>query len=158
MGLLLFCKKNQNYFCFSTSLSINIVQSKCSWYTFVAYTISWFVCLSVYRESFPGSAGQMSVWKLYCGKMADWIWMLFVMVIGVGQGMGVLDGGGDHGRGMGSFWGKCGASNRNKCGIATCSSKITLRSTCFVLHEKQKNRDDKFSDKACFQPKLQLRL
>jgi len=30
--------------------------------------------------------------KVYCGKTADWIWMTFGMVSGVGQGMGVLDG------------------------------------------------------------------
>jgi len=28
---------------------------------------------------------------VYCGKTADWIWMLFGMVSGVGLGMGVLD-------------------------------------------------------------------
>jgi len=33
----------------------------------------------------------LSVQKVYCGKMADWIRMLFGMVSGVGQGMGVLD-------------------------------------------------------------------
>jgi len=32
---------------------------------------------------------------VYCGKTADWIRMLFGVVSGVGQGMGVLDGGGD---------------------------------------------------------------
>jgi len=29
---------------------------------------------------------------VYYGKMADWIWMPFGMVSGVGRGMGVLDG------------------------------------------------------------------
>ena len=36
--------------------------------------------------------------------MAEWIRMLFGMVSGVGRGMGVLDWGGDHRRGRGSFW------------------------------------------------------
>ena len=39
-------------------------------------------CLSVGR----------SVRRVYCGKTADWIWMSFRVVIGVGRGMGVLDG------------------------------------------------------------------
>ena len=34
----------------------------------------------------------LSVQKVYSGKTADWIQMLFVMVDGVGRGMGVLDG------------------------------------------------------------------
>jgi len=33
--------------------------------------------------------------KVYCGKMADSIWMLFGVVSGVRRGMGVLDGDGD---------------------------------------------------------------
>jgi len=41
--------------------------------------------------------------------MADWIRMPFGVVSGVGQGMGVLDRGGDHQRGRGIFGGKCGA-------------------------------------------------
>ena len=39
------------------------------------------VCLSV----------CLSVWKVYSGNTTDWIRMLFGMVSGVGQGMGVLD-------------------------------------------------------------------
>ena len=46
--------------------------------------------------------------KVYCGKMADWIWMPFGMVSGVGRRMVVLDGGGEHQRRRGSFGGKCG--------------------------------------------------
>ena len=38
----------------------------------------------------------LCVWKVYCGKTADWIQMPFGEVSGVGEGMGVLDGGGDH--------------------------------------------------------------
>ena len=45
-----------------------------------------------------------SVHKVYCGKMADWIWMPFGMVSGVSQGMDVLNGGGYCRRGRGSFW------------------------------------------------------
>jgi len=30
-----------------------------------------------------------------CGNTADWIWMPFGVVSGVGRGMGVLDGSGD---------------------------------------------------------------
>jgi len=33
----------------------------------------------------------LSVWKVYCGKTADWIRMPFGMVSGVGRGLGVLD-------------------------------------------------------------------
>jgi len=40
------------------------------------------VCLSV----------CLSVWKVYCGKMTDWIRMLFRVMNGVGRGMAVLDG------------------------------------------------------------------
>jgi len=43
-----------------------------------------------------GRSVCLSDWKVYCGKMADWIQMLFGMVSGVGRGMGVLDGVGDH--------------------------------------------------------------
>ena len=34
----------------------------------------------------------LSIPKAYCGKTADWIWMPFMMVSGVGRGMGVLNG------------------------------------------------------------------
>jgi len=37
----------------------------------------------------------LSVRRPYCGKTADWILMPFGVVSGVGQGMGVLDEGGD---------------------------------------------------------------
>jgi len=33
-----------------------------------------------------------SVWWMNCGKRADWMWMPFGAVSGVGQGMDVLDG------------------------------------------------------------------
>jgi len=41
--------------------------------------------------------------KVYCGKMADWIWMTFGIVSGVSRGMVVLDVGGDHRRERSSF-------------------------------------------------------
>jgi len=41
------------------------------------------------RIFLPGLLGHLSGDDL---KMADWIWMLFGVVSGVGQGMGVLDG------------------------------------------------------------------
>jgi len=47
----------------------------------------------------------VSVQIVYCGKMADWIWMPFGMLTGVSQGIGVLDldVSGNRPRGMGSF-------------------------------------------------------
>jgi len=51
------------------------------------------VCLSV----------CLSVWKVYCGKTADWIWMPFRVVSGVGRLMGVLDGWWSSKKGQ--FWG-----------------------------------------------------
>jgi len=65
------------------------------------------VCLSICR----------SLRKLYCGEMADWIRMLFGVVSGVGRGMGVLDGGSDRRRVIGSFGGECGASHHNQWGL-----------------------------------------
>jgi len=50
------------------------------------------VCLSVCQSV------NRSVRKVYCSKTADWIWMPFGVVSGVGRGMGVLDGGGDRQR------------------------------------------------------------
>jgi len=44
---------------------------------------------------------------VYCEKMADWIQMLFRVVSGVAQGMGVLDG-------VGSFGSEFGASCCNQ--------------------------------------------
>jgi len=52
-----------------------------------------------------------------CGKMADWILMPFGMVSGVGLGMGVLNFGGDHRRGRGSFGGEFGASHCYQWGL-----------------------------------------
>jgi len=52
---------------------------------------------------------------VYCGKTADWIWIPFGVVSGVGRGMGILDMGGDRRRGRGIFGGKCEASHCNRC-------------------------------------------
>ena len=50
----------------------------------------------------------LSVWKVYCGKTADWIQTPFGMVSRVDRGIGVLDRGSDHRRGRGSFGGEVG--------------------------------------------------
>jgi len=42
-----------------------------------------------------GLSVGLTVLKVYCGKMADWIRMSFGMVSGVSRGINVLDGGGD---------------------------------------------------------------
>jgi len=55
--------------------------------------------LSVYVCQLIGLSDQ----KVYYGKTAEWIQILFGMVSGVGRGMGVLDGVGYHQRGRGSF-------------------------------------------------------
>ena len=39
------------------------------------------------------------------------------VISGVGRGMGVLDGGGYHGREKGQFWGEFGASHCNEWGL-----------------------------------------
>jgi len=57
------------------------------------------------------SVGQFVRW-VNCGKVADWMWMPFGVVSGVGRGMGVLD----YRRGKGSSGGKCGASHCNQWG------------------------------------------
>jgi len=46
----------------------------------------------------------LSVQRVYCGKTADWIWMSFGVMNGVGRGMGVLDGV-ESVKGKGQFWG-----------------------------------------------------
>jgi len=47
-------------------------------------SVCWSDCQSV----------GLSVCRVYCGKTADWIWMLFGVVSGVGPVMGALDGDG----------------------------------------------------------------
>ena len=68
---------------------------------------------------------------MYCNCVSKWIRMPFEAVSGVGQGMRVLDGGGDRQRGRGSFGGKRGPSlcNQWDClreGRRRGSSQITL--------------------------------
>jgi len=86
------------------------------------------VCPSV------GRSVCLSVCKVYCGKTADWIWMPFGMVSGVGRGMGVLNGGSDRRRRRGSFgvnlgFGHSIVTNRD---LATRLFPITLGSTCWM--------------------------
>ena len=78
----------------SASLPINIIERKHFWNRVVAYPI----CRSVGLSDIC-----WSVQRVYCGKTADWIQMLFGVVSGIGQGMGLLDGGSDRQRGRGSF-------------------------------------------------------
>jgi len=47
---------------------------------------------SIEVEHSPRPSVGLSLWKAYCGKMAEWIRMPFGMVSGVGRGMGALDG------------------------------------------------------------------
>ena len=56
-----------------------------------------------------GRSVSLSVRRVNCGKKADWIWMPFGVMSGVGRVMGVFDGGGDRRRegtvlGMGTLW------------------------------------------------------
>jgi len=50
--------------------------------------------------------------------------MLFGVMSGVDQGMGVLDGDGDHRRGMGSFLGEFGTSHCNQWGRRCAFPKL----------------------------------
>jgi len=70
----------------NASLSVNRAERKRYWNRPVASPICLSVCLCVCLSVCP---------EVYCGKMADWIQMLFGMVTGVGRGTGVLDEGGD---------------------------------------------------------------
>jgi len=56
--------------------------------------------------------------------------MPFGMVRGVGQGMGVLDGGGDRRRGRGSFGVNVGRPIVTNRAFTTRSSQTTLRTCC----------------------------
>jgi len=71
--------------------------------TYVMEHVGRSVCLSV----------GLSVHKVCCGKTAEWIQMRLGRSSGVGQRMGVLDGGGYHRRRRGSFGGEFGASYCN---------------------------------------------
>jgi len=72
--------------------------------------ILWNICLDL---SVCLSVGPQSVlWQ-----MVDWIRVLFVVLSGVGQGMVVLDGGGDRLMGRGSFGVEVWASHCNQWGL-----------------------------------------
>jgi len=64
----------------------------------------------------PRPSVSLCVGKVYCGKMADWIQMLFGVVSRVGQGLGVLDRGGYHQGKVAVLGGKSGASHCNQWG------------------------------------------
>jgi len=72
-------------------------------------------------------SARRGVWKVHCDKTADWSWMLFGVVSGVGLGMGVLDGGGDCQRGRGSLGVNFGCPIITNGAFETHSSQITLR-------------------------------
>ena len=52
------------------------------------------VLVQTCRQSHPSVCRSVcvSAWRAYCGKTADWIWMLFRVVSEVSRGMGVLNG------------------------------------------------------------------
>jgi len=58
------------------------------------------------------------VQKVYCGKMADWIWIPFRVVSTVTRGMGILHSGDDHRRegAVSGVRGEFGASHCNQMG------------------------------------------
>jgi len=74
---------------------------------------------------------------MYCGKMADWIRMLFGVVSEVGRRMGVLDGvpGGDRRRGRGSFGVEFLVSHCNQWGLC-----------CIVVQKYVKGGDALFQN------------
>jgi len=72
----------------------------------------------------------LSVWKVYCGKMAHWIQMPFVMVSGVGRGMGVLNGVGYHRIGRGSFGVEFWAPLYPKGNLLHSCAKCVQRTSC----------------------------
>ena len=119
----------------ATSLSINTFEHK--WVFEQSCCLAHLsVCLSV------GQSVSRSVQWVNCWKTADWIWMSFGVVSGVGRGMGVLDGWRSSERKR-QFWGMCGTSHCNQwrlCGIVIlchrgwrhCSSQITLGFLVFL--------------------------
>jgi len=72
--------------------------------------------------------------------MADWIWMLFRLVSGVCQGIGVIDDGGDRRTGRGSFGDEFGASHCNQWGLCCviiskqlCHMRASYGGVCILL-------------------------
>jgi len=99
--------------------------------------------LSINMESVRAVACRLShlsvcVWKVYCGKMAEWIWKLFGMVSGVGRGTVVLDGGYRQRRrgsfGGGWIWGIPNVTNRDfvaqLCGSAWTDRAVVWGGGC----------------------------
>ena len=80
------------------------------------------VCLSVGLYDF----------KVYCGKTAEWIRMMFGTVSGVGRKMGVLDGGGDRQRRRGSFGSEFGASHCNQWRLCDAALPKLLRARLVI--------------------------
>jgi len=72
----------------------------------------------------------LSVRKVYCGKMADWIRMPLGVESGVSRGMGVLDGSGYRRRGRSSFGSEVGASHCNRWDLC-CIITYGVRAFCF---------------------------
>ena len=70
----------------------------------------------------PSVGGSVGLSTKFIGKTAEWIWMPFGVVSGVGRGVGVLDAGGYCRMGMDSFGGEFGASNCNQWGL--CCVKV----------------------------------
>jgi len=66
------------------------------------------------------------VWKVYCGKTADWIRMPFGLVSGIGLGMDILDFGGDSRRGRGSLGVNLGRPIVTSGSFATRSSQVAF--------------------------------
>jgi len=105
-----------------SALLCTSVGAERSWYVRVAYT-------SYRRLQTPRPSLCVCVWKVHCGKTADWIWMPFGVVSGGELDVGVLDFGGDR-RMEGQIWGvNLGRPIVTNGAFATRSSQITLR-TC----------------------------
>jgi len=92
------------------------IQHKQYWNRTFAYPICLYVC--------PG---------MNCGKMADWIWMLFGVMGGVSWGIDVLDQGGDRWSRRGSFGSEFGVSHCNQWGLCgVLVQKCANRSSCHL--------------------------
>ena len=78
-----------------------------------------------FRLEIPRVRGQpLKIYRVYCGKTADWIRMPFGVVSGIGRGRGVLHGWWSS-KGMDSFGDKCGTSHCNQWGL--CGVVILCR-------------------------------
>ena len=77
----------------------------------------------------------LSVCKVYCGKTADWIRMLFEVVSGVGRGISVLDGVVIV-EGKGQFRGESGASRFNQWGLCDICQKLLNFTYAFKCYQQ----------------------